>query len=344
MYIGLGIFLIVVGAILTFALNASVDAVNLGMIGWICMAAGALAIVLSLAVTRRATAGYSARTGQPHRPGHGLAGRRGRRRPQPLTDQHFASERGPGLPGPLRCPRSHGCLRFTSCGECSPSTTGPGFRSFPVRQGRSAGTGGRSQQGDSNGQAPPPHHQPHRPGWHRRRPGLRLGRRRGRRSRRRHRPGAHRRRQPRRPLRARAPATPRSAASRPARRSTSSARPAARTVNGQVRHLEPVGQDRRQPLRLRRLRLHRLRRPGRPTVQERARPTRHPRAPSRTTTPTAARPRVWTGGTSTRASARRSPRGGSTTTSASPSTTTTRASTGVTPRTGTTPPVPPASR
>ena len=61
MYIGLGIFLIVVGAILTFALNASVDAVNLGMIGWICMAAGALAIVLSLVVTRRATAGYSAR-------------------------------------------------------------------------------------------------------------------------------------------------------------------------------------------------------------------------------------------------------------------------------------------
>jgi hypothetical protein len=61
MYIGLGIFLIVVGAILTFALNASVDTVNLEMIGWICMAAGALAIVLSLAVTRRATAGYSAR-------------------------------------------------------------------------------------------------------------------------------------------------------------------------------------------------------------------------------------------------------------------------------------------
>lgn len=59
MYIGLGIFLIVVGAILTFALNASVDAVNLGMIGWICMAAGALAIVLSLAITRRP--GYSSR-------------------------------------------------------------------------------------------------------------------------------------------------------------------------------------------------------------------------------------------------------------------------------------------
>ena len=61
MYIGLGIFLIVVGAILTFALNASVDAINLGMIGWICMAAGVLAILLSLIVTRRTTAGYSAR-------------------------------------------------------------------------------------------------------------------------------------------------------------------------------------------------------------------------------------------------------------------------------------------
>lgn len=64
MYIGVGIFLIVVGAILTFALNASVDAVNLAMIGWICMAGGALAILLSLVMgSRRGTAGggYSAR-------------------------------------------------------------------------------------------------------------------------------------------------------------------------------------------------------------------------------------------------------------------------------------------
>jgi hypothetical protein len=63
MYIGVGIFLIVVGAILAFALNASVDVVNLGMIGWICMAAGALAILLSLIMANRRTAagGYSAR-------------------------------------------------------------------------------------------------------------------------------------------------------------------------------------------------------------------------------------------------------------------------------------------
>lgn len=62
MYIGLGIFLIVVGAILTFALHASVGAVDLNAIGWICMAAGVLAIVLSLIVTRRTVGGgYSSR-------------------------------------------------------------------------------------------------------------------------------------------------------------------------------------------------------------------------------------------------------------------------------------------
>lgn len=65
MYIGVGIFLIVVGAILTFALNASFDAVNLAAIGWICMAAGLLAILLSLVLANRRTAtgagGYSSR-------------------------------------------------------------------------------------------------------------------------------------------------------------------------------------------------------------------------------------------------------------------------------------------
>ncbi|WNM24330.1 DUF6458 family protein [Demequina capsici] len=50
MAIGSGIFLIVVGAILTFALNTSVDAVNLGAVGWICMIAGVAAIVISLIV------------------------------------------------------------------------------------------------------------------------------------------------------------------------------------------------------------------------------------------------------------------------------------------------------
>ena len=65
MYIGLGIFLIVVGAILTFAIDAtSVGGVDLQTIGWICMIAGVLAILLSLVVTNRrgvAGGGYSAR-------------------------------------------------------------------------------------------------------------------------------------------------------------------------------------------------------------------------------------------------------------------------------------------
>ena len=65
MYIGVGIFLIVVGAILTFAIDtSSVSAVNLEMIGWICMAGGVLAILLSLVLTNRRAgtgAGYSSR-------------------------------------------------------------------------------------------------------------------------------------------------------------------------------------------------------------------------------------------------------------------------------------------
>ena len=48
MAIGTGIFLIVVGAILTFALNISVELVNLDAVGWICMIAGAAAIIFSL--------------------------------------------------------------------------------------------------------------------------------------------------------------------------------------------------------------------------------------------------------------------------------------------------------
>lgn len=63
MYIGLGIFLLVVGAILSFAVRDSINAVDLTMIGYICMGAGALAIVLSFvaqAGARRGTGGYNA--------------------------------------------------------------------------------------------------------------------------------------------------------------------------------------------------------------------------------------------------------------------------------------------
>jgi len=55
MAIGTGIFLMVVGAVLTFALNTTIEAVNLDAVGWICMIAGAVAIVISLVVSFQST-------------------------------------------------------------------------------------------------------------------------------------------------------------------------------------------------------------------------------------------------------------------------------------------------
>jgi hypothetical protein len=48
MGLGVGIFLIAVGAILTFAVNATTSGVNINTVGWILMAVGALGILLSL--------------------------------------------------------------------------------------------------------------------------------------------------------------------------------------------------------------------------------------------------------------------------------------------------------
>jgi len=56
--IGLGVFLVVVGAILVFGVNASVAGLDLTAIGYILMGAGLLVTILSLLVfmprTRRA--------------------------------------------------------------------------------------------------------------------------------------------------------------------------------------------------------------------------------------------------------------------------------------------------
>lgn len=51
MAIGTGIFLIVIGAIAAFAVNDSIEAVDLTMVGYICMAAGVVAIIVSLIVS-----------------------------------------------------------------------------------------------------------------------------------------------------------------------------------------------------------------------------------------------------------------------------------------------------
>lgn len=61
MTIGTGIVLIVIGAILTFAINIDVAAVNLDMVGYILMGAGVVIVLLGLILlaTRR---GRDART------------------------------------------------------------------------------------------------------------------------------------------------------------------------------------------------------------------------------------------------------------------------------------------
>lgn len=58
MGIGASIFLIAVGAILAFAVHASLAGVDLQVVGWILMAVGVLGLVLTLVIwgPRRATA------------------------------------------------------------------------------------------------------------------------------------------------------------------------------------------------------------------------------------------------------------------------------------------------
>jgi hypothetical protein len=50
MGIGFSIFLIAVGAILAFAVHATVAGVDIHVVGWILMAAGALGLIITMAV------------------------------------------------------------------------------------------------------------------------------------------------------------------------------------------------------------------------------------------------------------------------------------------------------
>lgn len=59
MYIGLGIVLIVIGAILSFALEVNIPGISDNILGYILIAAGVVAILLSFAMRQRTT-GYSA--------------------------------------------------------------------------------------------------------------------------------------------------------------------------------------------------------------------------------------------------------------------------------------------
>ncbi|MER7440774.1 DUF6458 family protein [Micromonospora avicenniae] len=53
MGIGTSIFLIAVGAILTFALDANVGGIDLDVVGWILMAAGVLGLIMTTLIWGR---------------------------------------------------------------------------------------------------------------------------------------------------------------------------------------------------------------------------------------------------------------------------------------------------
>lgn len=53
MGIGAGISLLVIGAILSFGVRDSIDAIDLTVIGYICMGAGALGIILALVMNNQ---------------------------------------------------------------------------------------------------------------------------------------------------------------------------------------------------------------------------------------------------------------------------------------------------
>ncbi|MCC6496478.1 MAG: hypothetical protein IT193_09485 [Propionibacteriaceae bacterium] len=55
MSMGIGIALLAIGAILSFAVRDAVPGVDLTMVGYICMGAGALALILALVANAQAT-------------------------------------------------------------------------------------------------------------------------------------------------------------------------------------------------------------------------------------------------------------------------------------------------
>lgn len=67
MGVGGGIFLIVVGAILSFAVRDGWDVVDLTVVGYICMAAGVLTIILALVINAQRARTHHTNTVE-HRP------------------------------------------------------------------------------------------------------------------------------------------------------------------------------------------------------------------------------------------------------------------------------------
>jgi hypothetical protein len=66
MGIGVSVFLLAVGAIITFALNIRVSGLDLDIVGWILMGAGALGLIITLMIwgnRRRAVVSSTTPTG-----------------------------------------------------------------------------------------------------------------------------------------------------------------------------------------------------------------------------------------------------------------------------------------
>jgi hypothetical protein len=59
MGIGVGIFLIVVGAILTFAVDATLAGLDLNVVGWILMLAGAAGLIIFFYLWHRRRAAHT---------------------------------------------------------------------------------------------------------------------------------------------------------------------------------------------------------------------------------------------------------------------------------------------
>jgi hypothetical protein len=87
MGIGVGIFLIVVGAILTFAVDATVSGLDLNVVGWVLMLAGAAGLVFFFYFSHRRRAPREVMT--EHRgyddTGHVLSRRRA---PREVVTEH----------------------------------------------------------------------------------------------------------------------------------------------------------------------------------------------------------------------------------------------------------------
>ena len=101
MGLGVSIFLIALGAILTFAVNTSPSGLNIHVVGVILMCVGILGILLSLVFWEswgRGTysRGYAAPPGDPERSGWYARGYRPRRR---VVEEEVVEER-PSPPGP----------------------------------------------------------------------------------------------------------------------------------------------------------------------------------------------------------------------------------------------------